>query len=375
MLLWGVRGFELSRRAASPGRRRSEEDDDEVEGCELDVNSPKTDRPRTIMKNKLKDRFIRILPHFPFFRKVLLKLFPTSGLLNRQILQENFLGDYIQSHYDQGSLIQRRFYNIGAGSQRSRFPIWSYIDLKESLYDKQGIDIFYDLESGKPLPLEDNKAEVIFSSFVIEHISVAATKNLCSEAFRALKPGGVFHSKIHAYEYGYKLWKKGMISPKIPFECRESSDLVDAFIKKHKGKIRPFFDPSKGYVFQSIKKPADEISFSPDDMFLLHNATTAWQRIHAQGSDSKAVLAGIEGNSMQEFFHILQQQYINQETRQPHQHNADFLSQDDLADYIKGIGFSEVYLTQPYQSVAPVLWEDILNPVHQGFVFAIEAIK
>jgi len=327
------------------------------------------------MKNKLRNLFIRILPHFPFLRKVLLKLFPSNCLLNRQVLRENFLGDYIQSHYDKETLRQKRFYNIGAGSQRSRFPIWSYIDLKESLYDKQGIDIFYDLESGKPLPLEDNKAEVIFSSFVIEHISVAAAKNLCREAFRALKPGGVFHSKVHAYEYGFKLWKKGLISPKIPFECRESSDMVDTFIKKHKGKIRAFFDPSKGYVLQSIKLPGDEIAFSADDMFLLHNATTAWQRLHAQGSDSKTVLAGIGTNSMQDFFGTLQQQYVNQQTRQPHQHNADFISQNDLMDYIKGTGFSEVYLTQPYQSVAPVLWEDILNPIHQGFVFAIEAIK
>jgi SAM-dependent methyltransferase len=224
---------------------------------------------------------------------VLLKLFPSSGLLIRQVLRENFLGDYIQSHYDKESLIRKRFYNIGAGSQRSQFPIWSYIDLKESLSDKQGIDIFYDLESKKPLPLEDNKAEVIFSSFVIEHISIAATKNLCREAYRALKPGGVFHSKVHAYEYGFKLWKKGLISLKMPFECRESSDMVDAFIKKHKGKIKSFFDPSKGYVLQSIKKPVDEIVFSRDDMLLLHNATTAWQRLQAQGSDSKTVLAGI----------------------------------------------------------------------------------
>jgi hypothetical protein len=81
--------------------------------------------------------------------------------------------------------------------------------------------------------------------------------------------------------------------------------MVDGFIKKHKGKIRAFFDLSKGYVLQSIKQPADEISFSPDDMFLLHNATTAWQRLHAQGSDSKAVLAGIGDNSMQDFFQTL----------------------------------------------------------------------
>jgi hypothetical protein len=60
------------------------------------------------MQNKLRNFFIRILRDFPFLRKLLLKVFPCSGLLNSQLLQENFLGDYIQSHYDKETLRQKR---------------------------------------------------------------------------------------------------------------------------------------------------------------------------------------------------------------------------------------------------------------------------
>ncbi len=327
------------------------------------------------MKKTLRSALSRWLPGMPRLRKMLLFFFPSSALLNRIGLQENFLGAYIRSYYPAESIRDRRFYNIGAGSQRSRYPLWSYVDLRESDYDKVGIDVFFDLEALEPMPLEPGKAEVVFSSFVIEHISVAATKNLCREAFRVLRPGGVFHSKVHSYEYGYQLWKKGLISSKVPFDARESSALVDAFIKKHRGKVIGGFTPEKGYVLSATDGSGEELCFSPADMFLIHNATTAWQRLKREGTDTQALLEAIDGGTTEEFFGRLQQRYVDGATRQPHQHNADYFSKEELFDYIKGLGFSEVYFTQPYQSMAPVLWEEVLNPLHAGFLYAIEAVK
>ena len=46
-----------------------------------------------------------------------------------------------------------------------------------------------------------------------------------------------------------------------------------------------------------------------------------------------------------------------------------------MLQYIKGLGFKDVYFTQAYQSVSPALWEEELNPVHKGFLFSIEAVK
>jgi SAM-dependent methyltransferase len=327
------------------------------------------------MKNKLRNLFITLLPHLPFLRKLLLKLSPSSCLLNRQILQENYLRDYIQNYYDKEALQQKLFYNIGAGYQRSKFPVWSYVDLKAAGYDEKGIDVFYDLESLAPLPLEPGKAEVIFSSFVIEHISANATRNLCSEAFKALKPGGVFHSKIHSFEYGYLLWKNNLLPAYGPFGGRESQAELDAFIKRHGGKIRGFFDRSRGYVLESLKKPGDVLVFSPSDLFLVGNAVTAYLHVRKEGGDSKKLLDSLPGDNMKDFFGTLQREYVDQSTRRPHQHNADYIAQDELFAYIKSLGFSKVYFTQPYQSVSPVLWEDALNPIHEGFLYAIEAVK
>ncbi len=327
------------------------------------------------LKNKLRNLFIQLLPHFPVLRKLLLKLSPSSCLLNTQILQENYLRDYIQSYYDSASLQQKRFYNIGAGYQRSKFPVWSYVDLKAAGYDERGIDVFYDLESLAPLPLEAGKAEVIFSSFVIEHISAAATRNLCGEAFRALKPGGVFHSKIHSFEYGYLLWKNNLLPAYGPFGGRESQAEIDAFIKRHGGKVRAFFDRSRGYVLESLKKPEEVLVFSPGDLFLMGNAATTYLRIRQDGADSDQLLKSLPGDSTKRFFATLQQDHVDQSTRRPHQHNADYIPQEELFAYIKSLGFTKVYFTQPYQSIAPVLWEPALNPIHEGFLYAIEAIK
>mgnify|MGYP005802257227 CR=1 FL=1 len=69
------------------------------------------------------------------------------------------------------------------------------------------MDIAYDLDSLKPLPLESDKAEVIFNSFLLEHMSWDAIKNLVKDAYRSLKKGGVFHSREFAAEL-YKFIEK-----------------------------------------------------------------------------------------------------------------------------------------------------------------------
>ena len=91
-------------------------------------------------------------------------------------LYDSYLKDYILNFYSKESIEGKKFFNIGAGNQRSDYDFWSYIDLGSDNYNNTGIDISFDLESLKPLPIQDNYAEVVFNSFVIEHISVEATK-------------------------------------------------------------------------------------------------------------------------------------------------------------------------------------------------------
>lgn len=88
------------------------------------------------------------------------------------------------------SVDERRFYNIGAGL--FFHPYWTNIDFATDYYSvSQKYEFMnFDLMALQPLPLEDSKAELFYSSHTIEHISDAAVSNMLAEAFRALKPGG-----------------------------------------------------------------------------------------------------------------------------------------------------------------------------------------
>lgn len=318
--------------------------------------------------------FSVLLKHSPGFRKAIQTILPWHPVLKRRILEEEFLSLYVRHYYSEESIKQRKFYNIGAGNQRSAFDLWTYLDLDHSKYSKEGIDIFYDLESLDPLPLPDNEAEVIFNSFVIEHISVDATKNLCSEAFRALKPGGIFHAKVHCFDYALRLLKKNVLTPKVPFECRESIEQVDRFVKHHNGKVKAFFNEKKEYVIQSISDPGAELKFTPENTFLFYNATASMENFQKKYFAEGRCLLDLDPGNPEKFYESVSS-FVDPEKRKPHQHNALYFSRMALFEHIKSLGFSEVYFTQPYQSVSPVLWEDSLNPIHKGFLYAIEAVK
>jgi SAM-dependent methyltransferase len=222
-------------------------------------------------------------------RKLLNLVFPTNKKLVKLRFQESFLEQYIYSFYESKSLENRAFYNIGAGNQRSKFKFWSYVDLKESKYLKKGVDVFFDLEELTPLPLDNECAEVVFNSFVIEHISVEATKNLCKEAYRVLKTGGIFHSKVHSYDYAYRLLNNNVISPMIPFLNRESLALVDDLLDRNKGKVKAYFNDEKQYVIQSKKNKEDKCVFTAENTFLFHNATAAVNNIKNHEEITKIV--------------------------------------------------------------------------------------
>ncbi len=322
------------------------------------------------------NKYLRfVLERSKVSRQLLHFLNPANIDVNEIILKSSFLKDYILSFYPKKSLELKLFYNIGAGNQRSEYKFWSYVDLRSSKYDKRGIDIFYDLESLCPLPIVSDHAEVVFNSFVIEHISKEATRNLCNEAYRILKEGGVFHSKVHSYDYGYKLFGKGIISPNVPFGCRESREQVIKLILRNRGRVRSFFTSEGEYVIEGNGTKADKLVFSAADAFLAHNATTAYQYFMEKGMNSQEMLDSLSCDSVDEFYREIKEKFVHQSKKEPHQHNADYWDQNELLEYIKSVGFSEVYFTSPYQSVSPALWEDRLNKTHNGFCFAIEAVK
>jgi len=88
------------------------------------------------------------------------------------------------------SLRRKRFYNVGAG--KFAHPCWTNLDCKSEHYQAAQTHPFveFDLMRLEPLPIEDNTAEIIYSSHCIEHVNDPAVLNLLKESHRALKPNG-----------------------------------------------------------------------------------------------------------------------------------------------------------------------------------------
>jgi SAM-dependent methyltransferase len=96
-------------------------------------------------------------------------------------------------HFPKKSLEEKRFYNIGAGTFRHQY--WTNLDLSSDWYAPDQIGsgmIDFDLFSLEKFPIEDSSAEVAYTSHTVEHINNEAAQNMFNEAFRILKPGGVF---------------------------------------------------------------------------------------------------------------------------------------------------------------------------------------
>jgi predicted SAM-dependent methyltransferase len=93
-------------------------------------------------------------------------------------------------NYPEESLLKKRFYNIGAG--KFHHVYWTNIDYANKHYRESQKNPFlqYDLMALEPLPIEDNVAELVYSSHTIEHVSDEAVRNMLRESYRILKPGG-----------------------------------------------------------------------------------------------------------------------------------------------------------------------------------------
>lgn len=95
--------------------------------------------------------------------------------------------------YSKNSIENRLFLNIGAGS--FFHPAWTNVDYYSDWYksndEKTKSGINYDLFSLKPIPVEGNTIEMMYSSHTVEHITDAAAQNLFNESYRILKRGGV----------------------------------------------------------------------------------------------------------------------------------------------------------------------------------------
>ena len=100
------------------------------------------------------------------------------------------IGTY-ESLFAPSVLQSRPFYNVGASS--FYHPYWTNIDFVTTWYKQDMRTVLHhDLMSGSPLPIETGTAEIIYTSHTIEHIKEESVQRFFTEAFRALKTGGIF---------------------------------------------------------------------------------------------------------------------------------------------------------------------------------------
>lgn len=124
-----------------------------------------------------------------------LKDFALGKLRDRGIVVRRTFEDrdrfLYRSTYSEDALVNRRFYNVGAGL--FSHPFWTNVDFPSVHYgvvqSKQSF-IPHDLMSLQPLAIESGTAEVVYTSHTVEHVKDKAVAKLFSEAYRVLKPGG-----------------------------------------------------------------------------------------------------------------------------------------------------------------------------------------
>lgn len=107
--------------------------------------------------------------------------------------------------FHKDSIEKKKFYNIGAGS--FKHPFWTNIDFKSDWYEESLLNsnfINFDLFSSKNFPIEENSAEIVYSSHTLEHINDQAAQNLLNEAYRILKKNGILRLTMPDIDLEYR---------------------------------------------------------------------------------------------------------------------------------------------------------------------------
>ncbi len=143
-------------------------------------------------------------------KKNLQKLFNLLGYtVSRKTTIENLELELYYRLYHEESIQNKRFYNIGAGS--FFHPFWTNLDLKSEWYAdaQKNIEfVNFDLFSLQSFPIKTETAELVYSSHVVEHLTNKAVQNMFNEAYRILKPNGIFRFSAPDIDLYYEAYKR-----------------------------------------------------------------------------------------------------------------------------------------------------------------------
>ena len=141
-------------------------------------------------------------------KKQILETFHKFGLIIKTIDKSTDEKAYRQ-FYPQESVVEKRFYNIGAGA--FDHPCWTNIDGDSDWYlninGDKNISILYDMFKREPLAIADNSAELVYTSHTIEHADDLSVQSLFNDCQRVLKKDGVLRIVTPNADNAFRAWQ------------------------------------------------------------------------------------------------------------------------------------------------------------------------
>jgi ubiquinone/menaquinone biosynthesis C-methylase UbiE len=121
------------------------------------------------------------------------------------IANEDFHLDQYVELFGEAAVREKRFYNLGAGPGFAH-PAWTVINHPSAHYGSDYMHIKWDLLSDDPLPIEDDRAKVIFSRYTLEHVTDKAVNHFFCEAYRALGNDGYIRIVVPDIDIYYRAY-------------------------------------------------------------------------------------------------------------------------------------------------------------------------
>ncbi|MFA5033344.1 MAG: methyltransferase domain-containing protein [bacterium] len=265
-------------------------------------------------------------------KKIIVKSLSNMGYSVSKIKKEDM--DLYYQIYDKKDIEEKKFYNIGAGA--FRHPAWTNIDYYSEWFKENKIDISFNLLECKPLPLDDNSANIFYSSHTVEHITDKSAQNIFNEIYRTLKKEG--YARLTTVDID--LCYKAVLNNDIHFWQREremysdkkNMDTVKIAIPMGRASIRQLFLFS--FASQTSLLHIDKNTYKISDK--------EFNEIFSKFTYEKAL------------DYCKSKCNIELQSKYPGNH-INWWNKDKLSRMLQFAGFKKIYLSGYGQSFCPVL--------------------
>ena len=239
--------------------------------------------------------------------------------------QVNDLEFYLKI-YGEESVREKRFYNVGAAE--FYHPAWTNVDKPSTHYrDRQGdrLEISWDMLKKEPLDLPDGKAEIIYSSQTIEHVTDEGVEYFFRESYRILKKRGILRIVVPDIDLAYRAYQ------------RNDRNFFKAYDR---------YDASIDQLFLSVFASSTSTVHAPDKLRDTTGPTVF--------TDEQIITSFREMPFEQALDYFMSHCSLEVQDRCPGGH-ISWWNRKKLMTKIRAAGFEEVYVSGYGQSMAQVL--------------------